>query len=406
MAEGDDETNLVAQLDAGRSPGRWGKRGRRGPGLRHGSGGVMPAIPYDEAADLVAMYAFSDGVTGVAQPSAVRRLGVRIEIYQSDDLRERDQAGLPRACVSQACEIYAKTCSDDGLRCEWDWGGASDNPRFVTDSLWIDATSRGAMDSAVHAISAQWWSGKDLTVLVPLSTMAQRSDLNYVRPCEGEVQSDCINLLGRVPEANGLSRAAEARQPDRLDVRVGTNTRPLPLSARLPPRRRVSALGQSGHPRNTVMRSRNSKAKSRTASVGSRPRRARCSAIRACRSAARRASSRRCGRGRSWPGQGGDQRRRRAEPARSSAAPPSGRRRLSNRAQAGRGRRRHGRPVRERPTLYGGHAGGHRRADPRRPFRRRRRQVIYIKPARGTGRPQNIPSGRFFLRGRSRSTPG
>ena len=163
--------------------------------------GLCLQSPYDKATDLVAMYAFSDGVTGVAQPAAVRRLGVRIKVYQSDDLRERDPAGLPRACVGQACEIYLKTCSDDGLRCEWDWGGASNGPRFVTDSLWIEATSRKTMDSAVQAISAEWWSGKDLTVLVPLSTMAQRSDLNYVRPCEGEVQSDCINpFLGRVPE--------------------------------------------------------------------------------------------------------------------------------------------------------------------------------------------------------------
>jgi hypothetical protein len=164
--------------------------------------GLCLQSPYDKATDLVAMYAFGDGVTGVAQPAAVRRLGVRIAIYQSDNIRERDPAGLPRACVGEACEIYLKTCSGDGLRCEWDWGGARNDPRFVTDSLWIDATSSGAMESAVQAISVQWWSGKGPTVPVPLSAMSQRSDLHYVRPCEGTVQTDCINpFLGRVPEA-------------------------------------------------------------------------------------------------------------------------------------------------------------------------------------------------------------
>jgi hypothetical protein len=162
--------------------------------------GLCLQSPYDKATNLNAMYAFSDG-TGVARPEAVRRLGVRIEAYQGDNIVAQDPTGLPRACVGVACIAYLKTCSDDGLQCEWDWGRApGKDAGFGALTVWIGATSAAAMDAAVRAIAVQWWSGEGTPTPVPLAALGERSSLAYLPPCTAAVQTGCVNMfVGRVP---------------------------------------------------------------------------------------------------------------------------------------------------------------------------------------------------------------
>jgi hypothetical protein len=164
--------------------------------------GLCLQSPYDKATNLNAMYAFSDG-TGVAQPDAVRRLSVRIEAYQSDNIRAQDPSGLPRACAGSACVAYLKTCSADGLQCEWDWGRApgKDEP-FGTLTVWIGATSIAAMAAAERAIAVEWEPSKGARLSVPLAALSERSSLAYLPPCTAVVQSGCANMFeGRVPMA-------------------------------------------------------------------------------------------------------------------------------------------------------------------------------------------------------------
>jgi hypothetical protein len=164
--------------------------------------GLCLQSPYDKATNLNAMYAFNDG-TGVAQPDAVRRLGVRIEAYQSDNIRTQDPSGLPRACAGPACVAYLKTCSADGLQCEWDWGRApgKDEP-FGTLTVWIGATSIAAMAAAERAIAVEWEPSKGARLSVPLAALSERSSLAYLPPCTAVVQSGCASMFeGRVPMA-------------------------------------------------------------------------------------------------------------------------------------------------------------------------------------------------------------
>jgi hypothetical protein len=162
--------------------------------------------PYDRAVNvnsMVAVYDVAGNRLGVAQPEAVRRLGARIEAYQSDLIRPQDPTGLPKACSGKACVIYLKTCSDDGLACEWDWGSPSEQTPYVsTETVWIGATSASAMKAAVRAISVESWRQGRAPVPIPLAALDQPSSFAYARPCTATVQTDCVNMFdGRVPVA-------------------------------------------------------------------------------------------------------------------------------------------------------------------------------------------------------------
>ena len=178
--------------------------------------GLCLRSPYDKAADLIAMYHLSDGA-GVAQPAVVRRLGVLIEAAVSDVVdRSQDPTGLPRACVSEICVTYLKTCSVDGLQCEWDWDRAPNagGRRYIsTRTVWIKAESRTAMAAAVQALAVQAGEG-ELRPSVALATMDQLSPLGYLPPCDAAFQKDCVNLFyGRVPEVP-LTREQRMRTGD------------------------------------------------------------------------------------------------------------------------------------------------------------------------------------------------
>ena len=120
------------------------------PGCAVVLAGLCIAAPYDRATQLSAMYRPDDGRTGVADPEVVRRLGVRIDAYQSDLILSKLTAGAAATCVNGGCVIYAKSCSADGLECLYEWAIAPKGAPWVTGTLKfsIHATSAAAMRAA------------------------------------------------------------------------------------------------------------------------------------------------------------------------------------------------------------------------------------------------------------------
>ena len=155
--------------------------------------GLCLQAPYDRAVD---EHAFVVPALE-AKASVVQRLGVRVEVYHGDDFRPHVADGLHRACVGGSCILYAKTCSDDRLHCEWDWGAepARDRPDFYTWTFTISARSTEAMVRAERAISVQ----VDRQT-VPLTELSTRSNLDYRPPCAGGEEATCVNpFYGRIP---------------------------------------------------------------------------------------------------------------------------------------------------------------------------------------------------------------
>jgi len=165
--------------------------------------GLCLQAPYDRAVDLSAFFT----PTPAADPHVVRRLGVRIEAYQSDNPVPHATDGLPESCLGASCVLYAKTCSGDGLDCEWDWGGVPGaGADFYTRTFIIKATSSPAMDRAERAISVEAVDGGPT---IPLTQLSIASPLGYLPVCtSGQVDgSRCVNpFYGRIPDAVPRSR--------------------------------------------------------------------------------------------------------------------------------------------------------------------------------------------------------
>jgi hypothetical protein len=170
--------------------------------------GLCVLAPYDKATDLQAMYAYSDGVTGIAQPAAMETLGVHIVAAQSDNIFARDTAGLARACAGDLCILYLKTCTPDGLTCEVDWGRAG--APFDTTTFWISANSAAAMARASAAMSLVLSrDGKHADGQIPVVQLSQVAALPYLPPCVDHDGPDCVTLMnGRVPAAPATASRA------------------------------------------------------------------------------------------------------------------------------------------------------------------------------------------------------
>ena len=172
--------------------------------------GLCLQAPYDRAVDLEAFYRMTDAKTGarlgVAQPAAVKALGVRIEVYSGDDLQPHETAGLSRACAGESCLLYAKTCAADGLVCEWDWGpNPSPGEGLRSFTVLVTAKTPAAMAKAISAASIRPADQG----YVPLAAMKAPSPYAFRPPCEGEVSSDCTNLFyGLIPVLGRRGRGA------------------------------------------------------------------------------------------------------------------------------------------------------------------------------------------------------
>jgi hypothetical protein len=137
--------------------------------------GLCLVAPYDKAVDLNAMYAIVDahGHRLASEPDAVRRLGVKIDAYQSDNIVFKQSAATAEACAGQDCVRYARACAPNGLICYVEWGrlqsarGRSAEPILITRAFSISAVSVEAMRRANEALFVDGSAGASGSRFIP-----------------------------------------------------------------------------------------------------------------------------------------------------------------------------------------------------------------------------------------------
>jgi len=166
--------------------------------------GLCLVAPYDKVADLNATYAIvgAHGHRLASEPDVVRRLGVKIEVYQSDNIVFKQPATAAEACTGQDCVRYARACSPDGLTCYVEWGrprpakDPSADPILVTRAFSISAVSVDAMRRADEVLFVDGSAGADGSRFIPLAAMRAVSATPYHRACDKHYSGpDCVNLF-------------------------------------------------------------------------------------------------------------------------------------------------------------------------------------------------------------------
>jgi len=153
--------------------------------------GLCVAAPFDRATQLHAMYAYTDGRTGVADPDLVRRLGVQIDLWRSDNLVAKDTTGGRRACGDAGCVVYIAVCSQDGLDCRYEW--KADTPHGfegATGTLTMHARSEVEMEHARNAVFVRTGAG----IGDWISSVSLTADpANLLPECGDETVARCYN---------------------------------------------------------------------------------------------------------------------------------------------------------------------------------------------------------------------
>jgi hypothetical protein len=146
---------------------------------------VHVCIPhyYLHTADLWAMYTHPP----TREQATVDRLGVSIDVYSTDNLRDFGTAGANRVCTDGRCVYYRKHCDAAGRVCEYEGGFSGAGATQATDdwSMKITAQSPSTLGRTVSALSLALSEDGQSGPFVPLSALAEESpstDLFYCRP--------------------------------------------------------------------------------------------------------------------------------------------------------------------------------------------------------------------------------
>ena len=148
------------------------------------------------------MYAYSDG-RGHAQASTLRKLGVKIRAYVTDNIVSKEAAGIPEACVDGLCVGYLKSCTRDGLICEFEWGrfsslGPTKTGRRVLTTLEFSISARSVeiMQRTEEALFVEAAREGGNATLIPVSAMHTESEPLDPATCRNsDPLPDCIHTV-------------------------------------------------------------------------------------------------------------------------------------------------------------------------------------------------------------------
>ncbi|MGD0191808.1 MAG: hypothetical protein ABSD74_13800 [Rhizomicrobium sp.] len=132
-------------------------------------------------------------------PGVARLLGVKLDLFDSDNLHSALPANLDSVCVDSTCVYYRKYCTETYRACDFVAGTASiidlyrtPKPPFIYTKglgvylnvfLEITATSPEALHRAERAIAVVADDGKGKSVQVSLSSLERQSEKAETLAC-------------------------------------------------------------------------------------------------------------------------------------------------------------------------------------------------------------------------------